>query len=94
VVDEDGGTDLTRVHHTEPHTLVLKGKPTEVKFQMDCEEVGRSDIVLCNGEGNTLLLYKTLLYYSSFKSLGSEDVLMFLEESLLLVHLIRNTVKQ
>ncbi|XDV33408.1 hypothetical protein PO909_003832, partial [Leuciscus waleckii] len=36
VVDESGETDLTRVDHADPQTLVLRGKHTKVIFQMDC----------------------------------------------------------
>ncbi|KAK9958249.1 hypothetical protein ABG768_012421 [Culter alburnus] len=40
VVDESGETDLTRVQHAEPQTLILKERHTKVIFQME---------YLCNG---------------------------------------------
>ncbi|ROK64909.1 hypothetical protein DPX16_1134, partial [Anabarilius grahami] len=48
VVDETGATDLTRVQHAEPQTLILKERHTEINFQMECAATENLVKLSCN----------------------------------------------
>ncbi|XP_077086142.1 uncharacterized protein LOC143738109 [Siphateles boraxobius] len=79
VVDDSGETDLTRVDHADPQTLLLRGRHTNVIFQMDC--LKESVMLNCNGEGK--LIYSFTLVSERVSSAHQSCV-----------YLIRNTVKQ